>query len=154
MRLVEQVGAHPGRQDRNRPLLQEAEEGGPCAGRANAVAGQEQGTLGAIDKLDGLRDLGLQVAPCRRLGDFAGIEAGEVLGIDRRRLHVQRDVDPDGSLSSASGQMHGLFQVVADRGRIRHRHRVLGDRLHDGDDVHFLGAELPYAQVAPSGRRA
>ena len=42
--------------------------------------------------------------------------------------------------------MYRLFQVVTDPGGFQHRHRVLGERLDDGDNVHFLHAKLPHAE--------
>ena len=43
-------------------------------------------------------------------------------------------------------EIDGLLHVIADVFRLENRDRVLGDRLDDGDDVHFLHAELAHAQ--------
>jgi len=135
------VDREPGGFERNVEHVDEFEKFLFGARQAKAVTRQQHGPLGTIQRFDDFGDLGIQ-----RIGSrwrLRTSEAGERRLIDRRRLHVQRDIDPHRSGTSALGEIKRLFEVVADALRIVDRDRVLGDRLDDGDDVHFLDAHLP-----------
>lgn len=86
----------------------------------------------------------------RQLGRVEGTEGGWIG--DRRGLDVEGDVDPDRAGTAVEGKVDGFFEVVADVEGVEDGDSVLGDGLDDGDDVHFLNAELAHAEGAAVGR--
>jgi hypothetical protein len=76
-----------------------------------------------------------------------GREALELVRLDGGRLHVERDVEPDGAAAAGRGQVDGLLDVVADRVRVFDRHGIFGDRPDDVDDADLLDAEDADAAV-------
>ena len=86
-------------------------------------------------------------------GKFARIECRQGRLVQFGRLHVQGDVDPDGSGPAVFGQVDCLVEMVSNRLGIVDQHGVLGDRLNDVDNVDFLKAHLTNAaarqQIGP-----
>ena len=113
---------------------------------ADAVAGHQHRTLGFHQQRHGFASLGEKGG---FIGCFVhgliGREAGESGRIDGHRLHIERDIEPDGAGAAFVGEVHRFIEMVGDGVGVRDRHRVFGDGLHDVDDADFLIAELAQA---------
>src|SRR5579863_10133410 len=77
--------------------------------------------------------------------DLPGCSANSV-GSKPRSLDVERDVNPHRAGTPAERKINGLLHVIANIAGLENRHGVFGDWLDDGNDVHFLNAELTHTQ--------
>jgi hypothetical protein len=115
-------------------------------GKPHAVADQDDRPLGVRQQPQRLFDGGAEVG--RRGSLSRRRERRQGFRIDGRSLHVERDVDPDRARPAGQGDMHRLFEVAADVGRVHHRLGELGQGRHHRDDVDLLQAHLAHAAVA------
>jgi len=102
-----------------------------------------------------LREFGIRMALGAGTGHvrglvLRGIIAAKSAGIDRRGLHVDRNVEPARTRTSTLCKLPGALEVISDGKGIVDQHRVLGDLLDHGDDVGFLVSELAQASDALS----
>jgi hypothetical protein len=116
------------------------------ASQAHPVAYKDHRPFGTIQCLDGLADLLHEGRGIESGRDFARIKRRQMVFIDGRGLHIERDIDPDRAGTAVTRQIDRLFEVIADAGRVQYRNGVFRDGLDDGYDVQFLDAELAHAQ--------
>ncbi len=112
----------------------------------NAVACKQERTVGPIELFNQATNFGLQIGVCRWIAEFAWIESAQSERINGRSLHVDWYVDPNWTWSAMQSKIDRFFQVIANLVCVEDRNRVLGNRLHNRDDVDFLHAELAHAK--------
>ena len=70
----------------------------------------------------------------------------QVIRVDFRRLHIDRDIQPDRPFSAGERNSDRFFQLIPDHRRISHHFRVFRDRPHDIHNVDLLIPQLPQRQ--------
>src|SRR5689334_10931525 len=67
--------------------------------------------------------------------------------VDFRGLHIQRNVEPNGSRPTLSHKDERPFKLAPNEERIGDTYRVFGQRSYDRYDVQLLRAQLPYPAI-------
>ena len=116
-------------------------------GNADPGTGEQNRAFGVSEHRDQLPRRSAQGVSLERAIVFdRRIEAAQAIGIDHRRLNVDRNVEPHRTGSSILRQPQRLFNQEADLGGVGDQRRELGDRGDHRDDVGLLIAKLAKAR--------
>ena len=139
--------------DRDPRSLGETKNVVSAIGETNARAKQQHRTLGRLEFFDNgickRRVVAYSLIAVVRLR----IIMPQAVCIDECRLHIERNIKPDGPWTSVDREMIGLLQMVGDVRRIKHNRGVLRHRAHARHDVVLLVAKLPERDFRRVNRR-
>jgi hypothetical protein len=102
-----------------------------------------------VEHIDKLADFSIDLSRrCRSARLCGRRKSSQCVGIDLRRLYVERDVDPDRPTTAAERQMNSLFQMISNGERVFDCYRVFGNRADYRDNIDFLYAHDADAGIA------
>ena len=141
--IVGEAGdAEQGGEDGDVGLLGELAEFGGSAGLHDAVSGDDDRLLGAVDHVGGDGDFVVAGDVHDRVAAQADI-GGVAVPLGLLDEDIFGDVDEHGPLASGGGDVEGLFDGLGDFAGAHQEVVVLGDREGDAGDVGFLEAVAP-----------
>ena len=136
MRFGNVAGTEQGCNDRYSRLLDELQQLFAGVGEVDAVSGEDQRTVGAIQKLGSvLHRFGAELRPRLKAWQLDIVVIAERAG---RNLHVLADVDKHDAGPPLAGDVEGLFHDERKLFDVGYEVVVFADGLRNADHVRFL----------------